>query len=1230
MSIQFRSFCFLTFIGNVGFAAAASAGTVCQYPSTLTGTDSTFLHAGSNTQVPRFDVNLTNQHSSHSVLNTTTTLAFQATRQQGGGVDPLYIPTSVTDLIDPDGIFRSDFSMNGDQGEYTTINGVNKLSVRTEPWFQPMAFNLSGSAPKNIYIDLDPTQETSLAQQARYGWCDLLLANIDSAVDRQQVTLGVLSPYQQTLVDLGIQYDPNQTKSYTNLAYLELVEVDLGFDQGLSIFAANPSNLNHSQSLDMNGGVVGVSTTGDDVIFKLIDSSINFADAGNVSTVPDAARPSHLILWIAKNPNDPSANTSQLSFDTNESVLPVGAETKVFVDAQAKLIVRDTGNTSDAFIFPNYAQSVAGWVDTSWDFAVGEDATLVFENSNVNFGEHKDGGGGLNASSSIGLSQLATLELTGNGTSVVIDELNYIGTPGGGGQVDLTANDTYLEATSVSVTDGEMTISSSQGLGDYYFKSVFLNDGALTLENGKRSVGMGRPWDIINLYSEAGSNELNFTNWGDTIRIEGLSIKSDLDVNMQGNNQPAEGNVVFLGAVVVSDSVATPQFNLSDKIVVDVFGKTLEVNTHGHVQGSAKVDMNLAQGSAVRFFGDQKDTVTIVTNETALKSYDPSSVDPINLGPTSYNLTALAGAAPNQIYLSNEIFLNDEFGNNLADNTEVTAEVFSLLMVGDSCSPNLLDNCDWNRTIGRVKLPRYVMNTDSTMFFDISLDADGNAINDQIETGSFFAPTMLNFVVNSLPQTGSNQALTATDLDGKTFTLLSSSETPTNSTIRGRKHALVEGDTLPATTRLFWYEEAADTKQFVIGAETDLIQLHRKSTTRNQRGLADLVTITSGSKTDLTAAPITDQHKAVKLQSGKTLATALNTLSVSQWNQFSQYHAEPFASYMTVGLDQNLMIGDTVMSHAIGAGEFIDNVVSGVSSSTNEMGINANRTKSRDHVWSDIQFSDGTVKEQNDLAGFAYQLGAVEIGTDLWETGSSTMGAFAGLGFTQMNSADLTSTSFSSQGVNAGLYGRHRLGGNFNLTGMFGLDYNLIESKRNVATVGSFQGGTAKSNYNSWGAFAGARIDRPIKLESSNSYITPFAELTYAGQNFSAISENDAGDLGYDLDATSAHALVGGVGFDVSHGWDNEGIEYGIDAFFRYEHDFLANSSAEHSVHVQSQLTGHETSLFGIGRGSEGLSAGIGFAAQISPDITVSAAFRHTNWSHGTQNQIGANFTMLW
>ena len=1213
-------------------ADAATSGTACQYPSALIGADSTFLRTGNNTQIPRFDVNLTNLHDDHSVKNATTTLGYPATHQQTGTVDTRYIPTSVTELTDPTGVFRTDFSMSGAQGEYTTINGVSKLSVRTEPWSQPMAFNLAGNAGKSIYINQDPTQGASLQQQAHYGWCDVSIRNTDSAVTRQQVTLSVLSPYQQMLVDLGIDSDPNPTKTYSNLAYLELTDVDLSFDQGLSILAQDPTNLNHSQSLSMSGGSVVSSTTGSDVIIKLINSSVNFEGSGGVTTAPSASNPSHLTLWVAPNSTTPTASTSQISFGTNTGMLPTGASTKVFVDSGAALVLRDTGLSANTFIFPNYSHTVAGWTDTTWQFSVGTNATLEFQNSYVDFGEHKNGG--IGARSSVTLSPTATLKLTGSGSSVVVDDLNYAGFGAGdAASVTLSAANSYLEATDLNVNNGELVITASPTVGDYYFQNIYLRSGNLSFAEGKKNAARIRRWDLVNVDVLSGTNTLNFSNWAGDINIGPMLVRSDLTVNVEGNASDA-GTVSFLSEIIVMDSQITPEFNLTQHATVEFDGTTFGVNSQGWLEGTAKVDINLAPATAVTFEGENSNTFAITSNPTALKSYSPVSTDPINLGPSAYHITSSSGVGQvkSDITLNNEVFLNSGFGADLAANTQVVTGAFSILMIGDSCSPGSGQNCTWERGIGSVQAPRFAINAYTAMFYDISLDAAGNAINDHISTRYFDSSWGSTFVINTLPVSGTSQLPTASELNGKTFNLMSSSE-PAASKI-STIPSLLAGDSLPAATKLFWLDSPGTTKQFIIGAETDLAQLQHKSGTRNQRGVGQLLTLTgavaASSTTPAASVPIGAQHQAISLNSGTTLASALNTLTTSQWNQLNQYHAEPFASYMTVGLEQNLMVSDTVMDHAVGAGEFIDNVLSGLPASAGQVGINPQRPKPLHRLWGDIQYSNGTVDSQNDLAGFDYQLGAIEFGTDIWDNGTSTLGAFAGLGFTQMTSSDGASTSFSSQGVNLGLYGRHKLSHGMNLSGMIGLDYNFIQSSRQVASVGSFQGGTAKSDYNSWGAFAGIRLDRPIEIKGPRSYITPVAELTYAGQNFGSVSESGAGDLGYNIDAASADALVGGVGFDLSHSWEHKGISYAIDALFRYEYDFFANSNSEHSVNVQSQLTGYQTSVFGIDRGSQGLSAGLGLAVQVSQDTTLSVAYKYTDWSHGTQHQVGANFTMLW
>jgi len=411
----------------------------------------------------------------------------------------------------------------------------------------------------------------------------------------------------------------------------------------------------------------------------------------------------------------------------------------------------------------------------------------------------------------------------------------------------------------------------------------------------------------------------------------------------------------------------------------------------------------------------------------------------------------------------------------------------------------------------------------------------------------------------------------------------------------------------------------------------DAGQLQKQSVTSNQSSLAQILALTgAGSTGSGGITPLGSAHHGTQLVSGLSLAQALLGLSQAQWSQLSEQHGEPYASFMTVGLEQNLMVASMVMDHASGSGEFIDKGIAGLPSG--RLGATAlnkpNQPKRR--VWGDIRFSEGSVSAQNDLAGYDYQLGSLIFGTDFYESELSSAGVFTGLGFSQMTSHDTANANFQSLGVNLGLYGRHRLPYEVNVTAMAGLNYNFIDSRRSVRSVGSFQGGNATADYNSWGTFAGLRLDRSFELASDRSYITPVLEMTYAGQSFGAATEGNGGDLGFNIGSGYADALIGGVGFDLSHSWESQGTGFVIDALFRYEYDFFANANSHHSLDMQSQLTGYNATVYGIDRGAQGLSAGLGLTALISDSTSLTVGYKYTDWSHGTQQQFGANLTVRW
>ncbi|MFN5880794.1 MAG: autotransporter outer membrane beta-barrel domain-containing protein [Burkholderiales bacterium] len=1233
-------------------ASTPTTGLACAKPGALG--NSVYLSTGAAQAIPRFQVNLTDSEPTHAVKNDFSTAVYIGSP---GYSD--YVPSSVANLVDPTGLFRQDYFPAGDPvgtiGTKISINGVEKLKARTEPWYQPLLFNLSGSRSKTIYINSALTQEGQGFNVAYAGWCDVAFAATPGYVTRQDLIMAVNDPLTIDLIKFGLSKDQNPSKQYFTLANLELVGVNLSFlFNELKLVPRQPSTLNHTKSLKMLGGRVLESNVGETVILKLIDSSINFGQIGFFGADARGAQ-SNLIsiaFWAAVDPSDASKNTSSLSFESNNSALGNGARVQVFVDQNASLNIKQSGILDKPLTVTGVAGDQSFFVATPWEFYLGNNAKLLFSDAYIDFHYNRFiPQTAIPVLSSMTLSDRAELRL--DKSNIFLGGLNLRKGASNLTKPEATVkvnNNSLLALEFVQVNSGVLNFESDQSAG-FNIGGLVLSDADVKF-SGERTRPKPRPGvqagPVVQAEPDVRGVEFNSTS---TLTVDGfystgLSFgkvviggggSDRLTINIAQNApRPGFAPISFGGFSAISAASLPTVINLSPNSSLLISGRTESLIPDGSRPEREKqyqVDINLGARTTVDFFGGSRPQPVFTV--AGYKDYVPLSFQPINLGPFNYNLKGSEGSA-NIFY---EAFLNPGFGNDLTGVATLNADTDSRVFVGDSCVTNDISTCIWKRNISSLKIPQ-LFGGFASFYYDISLDSSGRPINDKISTTRADL-NFANFVVDLVPTPGSNKFPSAQELDGQTFYLFETSDIP-NSVIRPTPE-LIAGNSIPAATRLFFIGNPGITKQVIIGAQTDLGQLQRRVGSRNQRGLAQSLSLTGpvsgnpntptvpGSGNPDTPIPFTAAHQGIALSSGVSLATALSTLNGPQWDLLSKQHGEPFASFMTVGLEQSLMAANMVMNHATGSGEFINKSLAGLPVGKRDVAGAVNeRKRPRQRLWGDLQYSKGSVKSQGDLAGYKYQVGAMIFGSDFFESESTTAGAFTALGFSDMSEHDFVNSSFRSTGLNFGVYGRHSLPKDVNLTATLGVNYSFIDSRRNIPNVGSFQGGKLTSDYNSWGGFAGLRLDRSYPLSSKRSYITPVVELSYARQSFESAAERGSRDVGFNLGSGRADALLAGLGFDASHAWEYQGNVFAIDALVRYEHDFFANSNPHHSLNKQSQLTNQFSTVYAIDRGANGLSAGLALTMILSESASWGMGYKYSSWSHGTQHQFGANLTVRW
>ncbi|AXS79309.1 autotransporter outer membrane beta-barrel domain-containing protein [Dechloromonas sp. HYN0024] len=203
---------------------------------------------------------------------------------------------------------------------------------------------------------------------------------------------------------------------------------------------------------------------------------------------------------------------------------------------------------------------------------------------------------------------------------------------------------------------------------------------------------------------------------------------------------------------------------------------------------------------------------------------------------------------------------------------------------------------------------------------------------------------------------------------------------------------------------------------------------------------------------------------------------------------------------MTINLEQLGHVTNTVMDR-------IHAPVSGKTATSAAYEVDQGR-----YFWIDASTMKGGVDSYDNLAGFGYQLSSIVLGRDLLRDPSGGFGVFGGVGYTTMTQMDQVVQSFSSTNYYLGLYGGKYLSNDFKLLGAAGYVYSDSTAARANPDIGNFTGGTAKSQYQSNGAYAALKLSRPI-LASQHVTLTPFIGASYVQSWMNQANESGGRDL---------------------------------------------------------------------------------------------------------------------
>jgi autotransporter-like protein len=360
------------------------------------------------------------------------------------------------------------------------------------------------------------------------------------------------------------------------------------------------------------------------------------------------------------------------------------------------------------------------------------------------------------------------------------------------------------------------------------------------------------------------------------------------------------------------------------------------------------------------------------------------------------------------------------------------------------------------------------------------------------------------------------------------------------------------------------------------------------------------------------------------LQNGSQIGAAVNNLTGSQLSQFSLVHAEPYSSNLTVGLERQNLLSNTVMDHAVGAGEFTGNL--GCGDLANTSGKNAKRG------WGDVRYVSGSVEGDSNLGSFGYNISQFVVGMDIAGDCNGGFGVFMAGGDANLDEHDEVDQTFSNSTASIGLYGHRILENDLQITGSLGLGLGKSETTRVMpSTIGQFTGGTATADFDTHEAFAGFRVHRSYEpTKSRNFFLSPSIGVTYLYTKMDQVQETGTGDFIYQIDSADAESLIFSPGIDLT--WplaSARNMPSAISASFRYEYDALADKNGAHEVTATSPIFGTTTQV-GQNRGAHGARLGVSYSRQIGKNSFAGVSYDAAWNSNATEHRLAANVTLNW
>jgi hypothetical protein len=523
--------------------------------------------------------------------------------------------------------------------------------------------------------------------------------------------------------------------------------------------------------------------------------------------------------------------------------------------------------------------------------------------------------------------------------------------------------------------------------------------------------------------------------------------------------------------------------------------------------------------------------------------------------------------------------------------------------------------------------PIATLSTNSALYFEqgsqlrvnVGKDGQGQLAHGKVLYGAndvvFGGNTTL-----ALAQTSDQAALSATDLNARSITMLAARDVAVAGTIRPSTfNPVVDVSAMPAL--LSWRLVDLQTNQHPdITLEADLLPisgLQKNSGQRTNRssGLGLLVAAATqnpngpimGALNTVTNAQlgVSGTVAMPSVPSGTApVTTPLPTPVQAQGSPVAQqnsWHPEPYSSYIATGLAQVANLRNMVFERA------------------------ALTDPSGTQGWADAAGFRGSIDGQNDLGSFSYQMNQLVIGKDMGALWDGAWGTFVAMNDRKINEHDLQTQAISGTTLGLGAYWRHQ-GQTWTTLAQWGLAYGEHDSTRQ-STVGAHQA-SLRAKYTSASAQAAVRVSAPW-FEYQGILVSHEFGGSISWYRQAGFDETGDPDFGFRLKAATADAYIVHAGAHVR--FPTLSFVQGLRpmAFARLEHDFAGNN--DHAIEA-SLLTNPQLSaqFVGQGRGANSAVMGLGLMTERPGPWQIQGGLNHAWHTHGRDWGAEMNIRYSW